>query len=279
MNGVRPTARLGHSKRGCCGVCGEVGPLSWTHVPPHCAGNVQPFRALVWAPDPNGTGTVTALGHQKDGGAAGYFLCRKCNNDAGAWYDPAFGSFWHHLARALLVHDQMPPAGGPHLLIAEGVDPGAVVRSILSGMMAINPRLRTDFPSLSEAVHDEKQVAPPDGLYLLLAFTPDLQLRVSGGGSERQEVRGGRLVRSVFVHAEFAWAPLYLVLTDESGRQYWQSSHDILPWLVDQPGRRRPVNMLIPLLRTDSVHGSDIHLAARRAGFRGPNGEIAICPS
>jgi hypothetical protein len=120
VNGVRPTATFGHSREGTCGVCGAYGRLSWTHVPPRCAGNVQSASRLVTAP--HGHGEVVTVGRELQGGCAGYFLCERCNNDAGNWYDSAFGALWNHLAKRLLVEEGMPPYGGPHLLSISGVE-------------------------------------------------------------------------------------------------------------------------------------------------------------
>jgi len=259
-------------------VCGAGGRLSWTHIPPQSAGNIEPARSLVLKPDDAGS-SVTALGHEKQGGAAGYFLCAPCNNDAGNWYDTAYADMWQRLAVKLLRDGNMPSPGGPHLFIGPSIDPGAVVRSILSGMMALNPRLRTEFPVLQDAVQHRQVVRPPDCIHLLLALNPDRQLRVAGGGADRQDVRFGRVVRRVFVHSELAWTPLYLVLTDATGKAYWDRSPDILPWLLDAPGYTREVNLLLPVLTVDQLHGHVIHQGARRAGFNGPNGEMAIWAS
>ena len=274
MNGVRSTANFGHSRSGTCGVCGDEGKLSWTHVPPRCVGNVGPARSLVLAPDPAGGGSVTSLGHEKEGGAAGYFLCVTCNNDAGKRYDQGFGTLWNLLASRFLVNNEMPPEGGPHPLSVGGIDPGAVVRSVLSGMMALNPALRVQFPVLQRAVQRNLRVKTPDHLHLLLGLHSDEFLRVSGGGAERQELRGGRLVRSTFVHAEIDWSPLYLVLTDPTGREYWKTAQDILPWLADVAGQQREVNLLLPVLTNRQLFGRAIHDGARRAEFNGPNNAV-----
>jgi hypothetical protein len=231
---------------------------------------------MVLAPGTDARTSMVTLGHEKEGGAAGYFLCQRCNGDAGNWYDPAYGALWHYLARILLVEENMPSLGGPYPLLIKGVDPGAVVRSILSGMMAVNPRLRTQFSELEVAVKDRQLVTPPEGLHLLLALNPDRQLRVGGGGAERQAVHLGRLVRSVFVHAEIAWCPLYLVLTDSSGRDYWNTAQDILPWLRDRPGVARTVDLLLPVLDSAQLHTHEIHTGAHRAASLGPNGGTAV---
>jgi hypothetical protein len=228
---------------------------------------------MVLAPGRDSGTSVVTFGHEKEGGAAGYFLCERCNNDAGTWYDPAYGDLWHHLARRLLVEEHMPPQGGPYPLEVNGVDPGAIVRCVLSGMMALNPLLRAQFPDLQPAVEKRRPIAPPEGLHLLLALNPDRQLRVAGGGAQRQEIRSGQLIRVVYVYAEFAWCPLYLVLTDHSGRDYWSAAQDILPWMRDRPGATRTVDLLVPVLGHDQLHTHEIHNGANRAIAVGPTAE------
>jgi hypothetical protein len=74
---------------GTCCICGEVGSLTFEHVPPRAAfNNHRIFEADIeklmegnWAP-----GEVPTNGVYKQKGAGRYSLCGKCNNDTGAWY-------------------------------------------------------------------------------------------------------------------------------------------------------------------------------------------------
>jgi hypothetical protein len=275
MNGVRPISHYGHRKIGSCGVCGAYGQLTWTHVPPHCAANGEDARPLVTAPSNTGD-QIISLGRKKEGGAAAFLLCRRCNEDAGNWYDPEFGALWVHLAKRLLTSGKMPPPGGPHVLSVDNVDPGAFVRAILSGMMGICPTLRTQFPQLQAAVQRRELIRPPDELYLLLALYPELDRWVAGGGSQRNVLRAGHSDPPVFAFAEYAWAPIYLVLTDRSGCDYWTGATDILSWMMDQPGERRRIDLLVPVLTRDQLHSAELHRGSRRLASPGPNGEIAI---
>ena len=275
MNGVRPISHYGHSKIGSCGVCGAYGQLTWTHVPPRCAANIQAARPLVTVPGGGGN-RVISLGQEKEGGAAAYLLCRGCNEDAGRWYDPEFGALWVHLAKRLLVDGEMPPPGGPYVLSIENVDPGAFVRAVLSGMMGICPTLRTQFPELQSAVQLRKLVRPPNNLFLLLALYPELDCWVAGGGSQRNALGAGRSESPVFAFAEYAWSPLYLVLVDRSGCEYWTGATDILSWMMDRPGARRRIDLLVPVLTRDQLHSAEVHRGVRRLPVPGPNGEITV---
>lgn len=257
MNGIRPTSTIGHSREGNCGICGNEGRLSWTHVPPRCAGNIRAASPLVTVP--GGPTELVMTGREKEGGCAAYLLCEPCNNDAGKWYDPAFGALWHHLAGLFLKDGKIPPFGGPYPMTVTSVDPGAVVRAVLSGMMAQNRQLRSKYPALQEAVHLQSTVRAPDGLHLLVGLTSDLHLRVAGGTAIRQVLWRGRVVREVVTFNEWAWAPLYIVLTDKTGREYWSSAWDMLFWLADEPGKRRDVDLLLPVLRPEDFHTREMH--------------------
>jgi hypothetical protein len=271
VNGIRPTSTIGHKRNGHCGVCGNEGRLSWTHIPPRYAGNTGPASPLVTVPD--GHCELMSTGREKDGGAAAYLLCEKCNNEAGNWYDPGFGALWHHLANLFLRENKMPPFGGPYPMRITSVDPGAVVRAVLSGMMAQNPELRTRYPGLQRAVTQKSTVAAPEGLHLLVGLTNDLHLRVAGGTAIRQVVCRGRVLREVVTFNEWAWAPFYIVLTDKTGRDYWRSAWDMLCWLADDPGERRDVDLLLPVLRPEDFHTREMQGGA--VVGRG-NGMVAV---
>ena len=76
--------------------------------------------------------------------------------------------------------------------------------------------------------------------------------------------------------AEYAWAPLYLVLADRSGCDYWTGTTDILSWMMDRPGERRRVDLLVPVLTRDQLHSAEVHRGARQLPFPGPNGETTV---
>jgi hypothetical protein len=156
----------------------------------------------------------------------------------------------------------MPDYGGPYPLTVDPVDPGAVVRSILSGMMALNPVLRIDYPTLQVAVQHRKPVSVPRGLFLLLSLSPELHRRAAGGKAVRQDLWRGKVRKMVTTFNELEWAPLYLVLTDQSGREHWDGAQDVLPWINDAPGEVRSVNLLVPVIRPELIHTREIHGAA-----------------
>jgi hypothetical protein len=260
QNEVHPLSRRGIDPEGKCGLCGTNGPLSRTHVPPQCAGNTgEEVKAavLVSRRDELGSNRLGA-GRHRAGGAKGYLLCESCNNAAGR-FDDAFGEFWHDLAHDLLVVGRMTTVRGPYPAAAHAIRPGAIVRSVLAGCMGLCPGLRDEFPVLVESILTGRVCQPPQGLHLLLALYAGPERWVSGGGAERVRLAGGR---HVYAHAEIVWPPIYLVLTDGSGRQEWSDAMDILPWLHDEPDNFREVSLLLPVLQ-----GADLFSAELRRDF------------
>lgn len=69
-----------------CGLCGEHGPLSRTHLPPQCAGNdhgVQ--RSYLQSVDAKGVPKIIASKKRYQGGLYVFGLCARCNSNAGRW--------------------------------------------------------------------------------------------------------------------------------------------------------------------------------------------------
>lgn len=255
-NGIEPLSQRGISPYGLCGLCGFVGHLSRTHVPPQCAGNTTDVESgvAVTRIDKSGVRRL-GEGRKRNGGAAAFLLCEPCNGIASK-YDDAFGQIWKDL-----FHDfrgGLPAIRGPHPAEAPLMRPGAIVRSVLAGLMGLCPTLQTDFPTLVGAVKDGAVVRAPEGLHLLMTLYPGPDRWVSGGGIGRQTLRAGRAPTEVYAYGEVAWPPLYFILTDQSGKAEWPDAYDILSWLADEPGVERSVALLIPVLRANDLFTSDL---------------------
>jgi hypothetical protein len=77
---------------GTCAVCGQVGKLSFEHVPPQSAFNNKPIYMYN---ELNFDERAKEMGRRKKSnkGFGSYTLCEPCNNNTGNWYAKDFGSF------------------------------------------------------------------------------------------------------------------------------------------------------------------------------------------
>ena len=165
--------------RGSCGLCGQVGPLSKTHVPPRCAGNGGPVKRFRVVTDSANRATS---GSKRVGGVHFFGLCVSCNTKVQGRWD---GSYCE-MARLL-----WPLATGQALVLprvvtmpAGLVSPGEVARFVLAGGFALNPNMRIMYPEIADALIDDAgSISLPDQIALRLAITPGPMARVTGAMS------------------------------------------------------------------------------------------------
>lgn len=156
---------------GPCGLCGTVGPLSRTHVPPQCAGNdhgVQ--RHYLQTVTKGGLKTQLVNTRRTDGGLCVYGLCSRCNTLAGTW-DLAYKEFAGALRSCWATGAIIVPGDRIRLPYAE-FSPSAVARSILMGLLGVNHVLRERFPEFASGLlagTEGLQLPPRLGLRLALA--------------------------------------------------------------------------------------------------------------
>src|SRR5690349_11652749 len=76
----------GNEPKGPCGLCGGVGRLTKTHVPPQCAGNRGSIKRFVVMSDQH----QARRSGKKIGGIHFYGLCAACNGALQSRYDTAY---------------------------------------------------------------------------------------------------------------------------------------------------------------------------------------------
>lgn len=159
-----------------CGLCGTVRELSRTHVPSQEAGNgslVRRARQQV----KNG---VLGPGRFSAGGMWVRGLCADCNHLSGTKVDRAYADFALAL-RGWLRPNSRRLLPQPSDVPAVPVAPGLVARSVLFGMHAISPGLRTRFPQLAtDLLAGEERVKLPVGLSLRVAMYLGREARLAG---------------------------------------------------------------------------------------------------
>lgn len=253
--GFRPLGQHGVKKTGACGLCGVVGPRSWTHVPPHAAGNDQPSATM-------GTRPVHGLsrvqpGHRRDGGTAMWFLCEKCNGTTGR-FDEEFVRWWR-----MLVMDWPNTAarqsGESRVGNFPAVRPGAFIRSVLSGMFALNPTLRPRYPEIATAILTGEPAVLPSGLRLLMSlYRGDTRYVLGHTTVVETQLHGDSL--AVNLEGEWAWPPLHLALADESGPRRWPDAMNISAWMRDHPDVIRDVPAVLGVFDESDLSTAHLRL-------------------
>lgn len=243
----RKTLARENRKRGICGLCGDRGELSKTHVPPRCAGNRGSVKRFTIVSDPEHR---AASSTKRIGGIHFYGLCARCNGIQSTW-DPAYCE----MARALWSLATDTPIHLPRRLSTPSIDisPGKVARCVLIGCYALNPSLRTTHEDLAANLGvDEGPLVLPANLRLMLALTRGPYARVTGsvGGFYlfRPKVRDRNV--GIMTLAQIYFPPLAWQLADpdQSVLLEQQAWADVSGWLDRPPGERVALSDLVPSL-------------------------------
>lgn len=108
-----------NSKTGVCHICGEVGDLSFEHVPPRSVGNVNTSKSYKIIDIVKQTGHFDlsnrqGIKYQQEQRGSGFrTICKECNNYLGRHYVREYRDF--HIATATLFHSE------PELKQAKGL--------------------------------------------------------------------------------------------------------------------------------------------------------------
>ena len=167
---------------GNCRICGiYTKELSFEHVPPKSAFNDRPavgkhiFDLINKDPDEYTSGK----GYKSQRGAGAYTLCKKCNNDTGAWYGDAFAYFAHQ-SLDILNHAN----GQPSLYYPFRIYPLRVIKQIITMFFSVNSDLfRLNHPDLVKFVLNKNERYLSPDIRILVYFTLGPHARYAGGTS------------------------------------------------------------------------------------------------
>ncbi|MFF0546846.1 hypothetical protein ACFYTF_28820 [Nocardia thailandica] len=233
-----------------CGLCGVVGRLTKTHVPPQCAGNSSTVgrKYLV-----ESGGRITGSGREVRGGLYMFGLCDKCNG-LQSRYDDAYGA----LATALLPYSRTTNGYDPNhrTKLPETIfRPGAVARSMFIGAHGLTPQFRNLHPDVGVDLRAETASVTPDGLHLLIAISRGTSARIAGAthgffavgplsarALKRPEPVGLDLLAEVY------FPPLAWVITDDPELLLLAGWQDVTSWLAYSPGDEHLLSALVPEL-------------------------------
>jgi hypothetical protein len=196
------------SNTGECCICGNVGKLTFEHVPPAAAFNDRRvFQAKMeellggkWTP-----GEPIKHGKYFQRGAGRYSLCAKCNNDTGAWYGTAYVDFARQAM--ILLHRSN---GTMSLAYPYGIFPLRVLKQIVVMFFsACGSSLRKAHPGLVQFVLDRERRLLPEGIYIWAYLHHPKE-----STSARQSGITGLMTlgRDPQIFAEIAFPPFGLIL-------------------------------------------------------------------
>jgi hypothetical protein len=209
-------------------LCGDVRPLSKSHVPPQAAGNTDKVRRSADIIDAD---KVRRPGRSSIGGMWVRGLCKPCNELAGARYDLAYADFHSRLAatgaplvRRLLLDDKdVPP-----VLFA----PGLVARAVMFGMFALDTRLRIIVPPLAEQLlQKEPHITMPSQVRLKVARATGKGALLTSG-IWRARVMNPRAGIHHFTFADIVFPPLaWALVPTHDGPLITDTWGDATEWL------------------------------------------------
>ena len=144
---------------GKCRICGEIGKLTFEHVPPHAANNRRPIieRSLldcVSEDEKNGSlpwEKKNSNGRINQKGLGGYYLCEKCNNSTGSWYANDYKTFVNTLICVLLESKRNNEDRRISIKLME-MYPLRILKQIMTMFCDINPNLASNDPSLRDFI-------------------------------------------------------------------------------------------------------------------------------
>jgi hypothetical protein len=150
---------------GVCHICGNIGPLSFEHVPPNAAFNDRPVVAIPFEQAIDiGPGDELPRGKIQQRGMGDHTLCERCNNNTGSWYGPAFVE-WCYQGLDILIRAD----GRPTLIYLHYIFPLQIIKQISTMFFsAVNEQFQEHHQELVEFVlnSDKKYLPPQYGFYV-----------------------------------------------------------------------------------------------------------------
>jgi hypothetical protein len=196
------------TRTGRCQLCGQLGQLSFEHVPPRAAFNDR--KVTVWSGDQLvnlGPGELPpGQGHHQQRGAGNFTLCVRCNNDTGAWYVPQFVR-WCYQGMDVLQRT----SGRPSLIYLYRIQPLAVLKQVVTMFASLDPGLMANQSDLRRFVLNRRARPLPPRVRCYAYFSFEGVSRSVGVAAHVQLDRGNTTLLS-----EMNFPPFGYVLTIDS---------------------------------------------------------------
>jgi len=211
--------------KGICAICGKGTKLTFEHVPPRAAGNVEDavvYGIEEWLSRDLATGEMPGGYIQPDGTGA-ISICKTCNEYAGRWYVPEFSKFVHagigifHQLKEVTVAeaDASTDWKAVEFSIA-GMRGLPVAKQIITSLLAINaPEFSEKNPALREFVLDREMRGLPERYRLYMCLYAGPLARFAGLAVEVNTLTEQAVYMTELAHPPFA----YLLTIDSEPSQ------------------------------------------------------------
>lgn len=184
------------TRTGKCHICGNIGELSFEHVPPESAYNNKPIKMKRFSDNKFKT---------QQRGMGAYTLCNPCNNDTGSWYGDDFKNFCHKGMDIIKLSK-----GNPTLFYFYQFYPLRVIKQIITMMFSINSSSFADNHSelVEFVLNKERKELSPDYRFWIYYY-------MKGGvprafGTTLMEIKS---IQSTFKFSEITFPPFGYVMT------------------------------------------------------------------
>lgn len=227
LTGCLAVAAIAHmaKNKGICAICGKGTKLTFEHVPPVAAGNVEDavvYGIEEWLSRDLATGEMPG-GYVQPEGTGVISICKACNEYSGTWYVPEFAKFVHTGVQIFQKMGETFIAEADGSLDWKAVDFEIkamrglpVVKQIVASLLALNaPEFAQKNPDLVKFVLDRHAKGLPTKYRLYLSLYAGPLARFAGLAVELNVVTGKAVYMTELAHPPFA----YLLTIDSEASQ------------------------------------------------------------
>lgn len=190
-------------EQGTCRLCGNVGDLTFEHVPPKKAFNNLRTISLSWEQALRLGPDAPVRGKVQQGGVGMYTLCPSCNNNSGSWYARALVN-WCYRGMEILERAK----GSPSLFHMRGAYPLRVLKEIMVMFCSVNPHMTARHPWLRRFLLNTHSHEWNGDWRLFLYFNIEGRLRYAGASGSADLTTGNITVMSEINYPPFGYVLL-----------------------------------------------------------------------
>lgn len=187
-------------QHGTCRLCGNVGDLSFEHVPPQKAFNNLRTIKLSWEQMMQLGPDEPVKGKYDQGGVGMYSLCPPCNNNTGHWYARALVKWCY---RGVEILERC--GRNVRVFHMRRCHPLRVFKQIITMFCSVNPETTEKQPWLRKLLLNRRAQEWDEDWRLFLYFNIEGKLRYSGASGSFDLETGAMTVMSEINYPPFGY--------------------------------------------------------------------------